>query len=430
MFRSTLLIVLLLCTPVHALPPEPPARYPDFQAWLVGLRMEALARGITQQTLATALDGLQPIEVVIERDRRQPEFVRTFLDYLGRAVTPERVELGSKLLQQHRDALERISTQYGVPPNVLVAFWGLETNFGKYMGRYPVIGVLATLAYDDRRSAFFRAELLDALAILQEGHIALDQMLGSWAGAMGQVQFMPSTFRRHAVDGDGDGRKDIWNSLPDAFASAANFLNRLGWQAAQPWGQEVLLPKGFDLRLAGAGARKSLDDWVALGVRRADGRDLPGGAIDAALLLPQGHQGPAFLVYRNFGVILGWNRSNNYALAVGHLADRMMGLPPLLTGQGADNRVMSREQIVDMQQLLNDLGFALGEADGVPGSRTRAAIRAFQNRVGLPVDGYPSPALLERLWVETGKTGLEPEEAPAAQPEAGVSARLSGRAPT
>jgi membrane-bound lytic murein transglycosylase B len=256
---------------------------------------------------------------------------------------------------------------------------------------------LVTLAYDQRRAHFFRAELLGALQILEEGHIGPDAMTGSWAGAMGHMQFIPSTFIGHAVDDTGDGRKDIWGSLPDAFASAANFLSNMGWRSGEIWGREVLLPKGFDLLHASMDAKKTLREWSALGVRRANGMPLPQADQEGAIILPQGHQGPAFLVYENFRVIMRWNRSINYAVSVGHLADRIIGSPQIATGRDAMHEALSRSEIEEMQQLLNRLGFDVGSADGLPGPRTRDAIREFQKSHSLPPDGYPAPALLQRL---------------------------------
>lgn len=368
-----------------------------FERWLKELREEAQAQGISETTLERALADVAPIERVIELDRSQPEFTRTFWSYMDRAVSADRVERGRSLLAEHRDLLEEVRAQYGVQPRFLVAFWGLETNFGEHLGSFPVISSLATLAYDERRSAFFRAQLLHALRIVDEGHAAPEEMMGSWAGAMGHLQFIPSTFVNHAVDATGDGRKDIWSNLADVFASGANFLNEIGWNGNQIWGREVRLPDDFDWSLAALSEKKPLAAWAELGVRRADGGALPQADMEGSIVLPQGHAGPAFLVYDNFRAIMNWNRSVNYAIAVGHLADRIVGLPPLQTGRGADNAPLSREQAQEIQRRLNALGFEAGPVDGVPGSQTRAAIRAFQQSAGLPADGHPSPRVLEQL---------------------------------
>ncbi|MEW6678102.1 MAG: lytic murein transglycosylase [Pseudomonadota bacterium] len=379
-----------------ALPPAHPVT--EFPVWLDGLRQEALARGVSSELLDAALGNAAPIPRVLELDQRQPEFTDTFLNYLDRRVTEERVETGRKLLRQHAALLKQVYRRYGIPPHVLVAFWGLETHYGTVLGSHPVPAALATLAWDTRRAAFFRAQLLDALDILQAGHIAPEAMKGSWAGAMGHLQFMPSTFQAYAVDGDGDGRKDLWNSLPDAFGSGAHYLHKLGWKNGESWGREVHLPEGFDWSQAALGLKKPLAAWRALGVTRADGKPLPRmKKMSGSILLPQGHAGPAFLVYDNFDAILTWNRSVNYALAVGLLADQLVGLPPLRNGRDADNRPIPREEAQALQAQLNQLGLYSGPLDGVLGSGTKAAIRAYQRQAGLPPDGYPSLSLLEHM---------------------------------
>lgn len=368
-----------------------------FQDWLKRLRKEATEQGISDATLDAALRDIVPLNRVIELDRRQPEFTETFWTYLRRRVSEKRRERGQSLLARHRNLLDEIHAEYGVSPRYLVAIWGLETDFGDNLGRFRVIDALATLAYDPRRSRFFRAELLDALHIIEQGHITPDAMMGSWAGAMGQMQFMPSTFIRHAVDYTGNGRKDIWGNLPDALASAANFLFNMGWRPGETWGREVRLPEDFDLKLATINRKKSLREWSSLGVRRIDGLALPHANMEGSILLPQGHRGPAFLVYHNFRVIMRWNPSIHYAISVGHLADRIIGLPEIATGRDADHEPLSLQDMKEMQQLLNLLGFEAGPVDGLPGPRTKAAIRAFQEKHSLPPDGYSTLALLKRL---------------------------------
>ncbi len=369
-----------------------------FGEWLQELRAEAERDGIGAATLDSALADVAPVNRVIELDQQQPEFTQTFWTYMDKRVSEGRIERGRALLTKHRDLLAQIEADYGVQPRFLVAFWGLETNFGDYLGSFQVIDALATLAYDQRRADFFRAQLLDALRIVDQGHVTAANMKGSWAGAMGHLQFIPSTFVGHAVDRTGDGRKDIWGTLPDVFASGANYLSNLGWEGDQLWGREVVLPDGFDLSQAALSVRKPLDAWAEMGVRKANGQPLstPEG-MEGSVILPQGHEGPAFLVYENFRHILSWNRSISYAIAVGHLADRIVGLPAIQHGRDLDNRPLSFAQAEQMQRLLNQLGFDAGPVDGVPGSQTRAAIRAFQQANGLPADGYPSVALLERL---------------------------------
>ena len=370
---------------------------PAFGNWLKALREEALGKGISETTLDSALSDLKPIRRVIELDRHQPEFTQTFWSYLDRRINDQRINMGRSLLIRHHRLLNAIQGDYAVPSRYLVAFWGLETHFGHYRGDFQVVPALATLAFDRRRSQFFRIQLLDALQIIEKGHIVPQKMTGSWAGAMGHMQFMPSTFLGHAVDRTGDGRIDIWQSLPDAFASAANYLRDMGWEKGKTWGREVRLPRDFDLMEASMQIKKPVKAWSALGVRRADGKPLPESTIEGSLVLPQGHKGPAFLVYENFRVILRWNRSINYAIAVGHLADRMVGLPPILNGRGADHAPLSRAQVKKMQMRLNQLGFNAGSPDGILGPRTKAALRGFQQARELPPDGYPTPLLLKLL---------------------------------
>ena len=368
-----------------------------FLEWLDALRAEARGKGISEATLKAALEDIAPVMRVIELDRSQPEFTQSFWTYIRRLVNDGRIRRGRVLLEKHRDLLNKIEADYGVPPRVLIALWGLETNFGDYLGGFPVVEALATLAYDRRRSEFFRAELFHALQIVEEGHISPNTMTGSWAGAMGHIQFIPSTFIGHAVDYTGDGRKNIWGSLPDAFASAANFLSNMGWQRGQMWGREIRLPENFDLLLATMDTKKTPAEWSSLGVRGTGGAALPQAEMKGSIVLPQGHRGPVFLVYDNFQVILRWNRSIHYALSVGHLADRIAGLPKIVNGRDAEHGPLLREEVVQMQQILNRLGFEAGAEDGFPGPRTRSAIRAFQVEHSLPPDGYPSPALLKRL---------------------------------
>ena len=382
---------------------------PAFETWKSALKAEALSRGITESTFDSAFEGVQPIPRIIELDRRQPEFTLTFWNYMDRLVTDTRVTRGREMLRTHADLLAGIERKYGVQPRFLVAFWGLETNFGDNVGDFPVIAALATLAYDERRSAFFRSHLFDALKILQDGHITADRMVGSWAGAMGQVQFMPETFRRYAVDHTGDGRRDIWQSLPDAFASAANFLSALGWDGTKTWGREVRLPADFDWQLAARGTRLPLAEWSKKGVRRMDGGALPNVDIDAAVVLPGGHRGPAFLIYPNFRAIMGWNPSRFYAVAVGHLADRITGGAPLATARPANDQPLHRNDIFEIQMLLNRLGFDAGEPDGIVGSMTRKALSGFQAQIGEPPDGYPTH---ETLIALRAATGSEPQVVP------------------
>jgi membrane-bound lytic murein transglycosylase B len=373
----------------------------DFETCLDGILEQAVREGVDRTTAERVLDQVEYLERVIELDRQQPEFTTPFADYLARRVTEQRIQQGRALLQKHRALLERVQAATGVSPAYLLAFWGLETNYGSYFGRMPVPSALATLACDPRRGEYFTGELIAALRIVEEGAIPLERMEGSWAGAMGHVQFMPSVFLRHAVDGDGDRRRDLWNSIPDAMMSAGHFLKSLGWDSEYRWGREVLLPAGFDYSLAGRTARRPLHDWRDAGVTDVLGRPVGHLDIEAALLLPAGHQGPAFLVYDNFEAILGWNRSEFYALSVGHLADRITGAPPLHTPPPADAPRLSRDQVIQLQATLNAAGFDSGEVDGILGPATRDAIRAYQQETGLIPDGFPSRTLLERLGIDT-----------------------------
>ncbi len=375
----------------------PPQSEADFQAWLKGFKKQARQDGISQQTLNKAFKNVHLNERVLELDRRQPEFTRTFWQYFNRAVTDWRIETGQKLYEKYKPQLQEVTREYGVPGRFLIAFWGMETNFGGYTGNTPIIESLATLSYDPRRSEFFQKELMAALRIIDQGHIDPDQMKGSWAGAMGQCQFMPSNYLRYAVDADNSGKRDLWNSLPDVFFSMGNFLNELGWQREENWGREVTLPENFDLALADGRTKRSLDDWRQLGLKLADGRPLPEADMKAALLLPYDYRGPAFLVFDNFDVIKRWNRSDSYALAVGHLADRIVGRPPLSKTAPKDDKSLTRDQIKELQERLALAGEDIGKIDGIAGSKTRSALRAFQLQNGLPADGYPSYRMLKIL---------------------------------
>lgn len=308
----------------HSPVSEPPPPTQAFLDWLADLRAEAAGRGISRETLAESLDGIAPIPRVIELDRNQPEFTLTFRQYIGRVAPASRIKRGRRLLAKNWTLLRSISADYGVPPQMIVALWGIESDFGRLTGGFQVIPALATLAYDGRRGEFFRRELLDALRIVNEGHISASKMAGSWAGAMGQCQFIPSSFINFAVDRDGDGRKNIWTNRPDILASAANLLAGGGWKAGWIWGRPVKLPKSFNLAVEGLDTRKPLSQWQALGVRRMDGRNLPKANVKASLILPDGPHS-AFLVYDNYRAILKWNRSHYFALTAGYLADRIAG---------------------------------------------------------------------------------------------------------
>ncbi|SDI90087.1 lytic murein transglycosylase [Variovorax sp. OV700] len=369
---------------------------PRFAKWVADFRATARAQGIGEATLRSAFDQVQYLPRVIELDRAQPEFTRTTWDYLDNAVTPQRVAIGQDKLQQVRAEADAAAARYGVPPAVVVAIWGMESNYGSNYGNTPVIDALATLGFEGRREDWARRELLAALKILDSGDIARDRMIGSWAGAMGQTQFLPSNFLAYAVDADGDGRRDIWGSMADVVASTANFLSRSGWQAGVPWGAEVRLPAGFDYGRADMAVRQSSTQWAAEGLRAIDDQPLPELA-DASILLPAGARGPAFLVGPNFRAVLRYNNSTNYALAVSLLAQRLGGGPGVQSPWPRDSAALSRSQMVELQTALNQRGFATGAADGVVGPATRDGLRRYQRSVGLPADGYPSAELLQRL---------------------------------
>ena len=366
-----------------------------FATWLSELRAEASAKGISSATLDAALTGLQPIPRVIELDRRQPEFTWTFRDYMTKLVNDQRIAKGRKELAENAKLLNEIGDKYGINPRFLVAFWGLETDFGRLAeGYFPTVAALATLAHDGRRSKFFREQLLAALRIIDQGHITPERMKGSWAGAMGHFQFIPTTFAAYAQDYDGDGKQDIWGNQADAYASAANFLTKTGWKDAETWGREVTLPQGFDFNLASMKVRKPLADWQALGVRRVGGANLPVADVKASVVAPSGATGPAFLVYGNFRTIMVWNRSIFYAIAVGHLADRLVKLPGLSTLGPKGSRGLTFDEGQELQRTLTAMGFDTGGVDGVVGPKSREAIRDFQRKAGLTPDGHPSVELL------------------------------------
>lgn len=373
---------------------EPAVR---FAACIDDLQARAREEGISRPVVEQVLGRVEFVDRVIELDRRQPEFTQTFSGYYERRVTAERVTRGRELLAEHDDLLQRVQRETGVPPHYLVSFWGLETNFGSYFGDMPVPNSLATLACDERRSDYFGGELMAALRIIDAGDISADRMVGSWAGAMGHVQFMPSVFLRYAVDGDGDGKRDLWGSIPDAMASAGRFLREIGWQPGLRWGREVRLPAEFDYSTTGRDQPRPLREWVDMGITDAFGSALPRLDLEAALLVPAGHTGPAFLVYDNFDVIMRWNRSEFYALSVGRLADEIAGAGPLQQPPPDSDVQISRARVEQLQTDLADLGFDVGEPDGIFGPATRRALSRFQQQQGLVADGHLDGAMLEAV---------------------------------
>jgi lytic murein transglycosylase len=366
-----------------------------FARWVAEFRASARAAGIDEATLQSAFDNVRFVPRAVAADRAQPEFTRTVWAYLDSAVSAQRVARGQEKLQQLRLQVDAITARYGVPTEVIFAIWGMESNFGSNVGDIPTIDALATLGFEGRREEWARGQLLAALKILQNRDIAREQMIGSWAGAMGQTQFLPSNFLAYAVDADGDGRRDIWGSVPDVVASTANFLARSGWQAGQPWGREVRLPSGFDYARADD-VRQPASQWAGEGVQSVDGAPLP--ALEgASILLPAGARGPAFLVGTNFRTILRYNNSTSYALAVGLLAQKLTGGPGVQAAWPRDLQALSSSQVRALQTALNARGFDTGRPDGTMGPATRRGIRQYQLSQGLPADGYPTLELLQRL---------------------------------
>ncbi|WP_435874416.1 lytic murein transglycosylase [Roseinatronobacter sp.] len=376
--------------PTQTMRPQP---NPDFDAWVNAYAGRARSAGIAPQVVERALSGAGFLPDVIARDRRQTEFTRTLEDYLAIAASDERITAGRAALARHGGTLRAIEGRYGVPTEVLTAIWGLESRYGTEKGDIPAISALATLAFDGRRGEFFESQLTAALRILERGDTSYTNLRGSWAGAMGHTQFIPTTYQAYAVDFTGNGRRDIWADDPtDALASAANYLSRMGWQTGVPWGQEVRLPDGFNTGLAGRGSTRS--DWAGLGVRAVSG-SLTGAP--ASLILPDGPRGPAFLVTRNFGVILRYNNSELYGLGIGHLSDRLRGGGPIQGNFQPDANGLRLGDRKELQERLTRAGFDTQGADGVIGPNSQAAIRAYQSARGLPVTGQPSRTLLERL---------------------------------
>ncbi|MBN7797825.1 lytic murein transglycosylase [Parahaliea mediterranea] len=374
----------------------------EFPACRERLAAHALAQGIPPGLVEATVPALEQQQRVLELDQQQPEFIQTFAAYVDRRVSPERVSRGRQMLAKHGDFLADLQRRHGVPARYLVAFWGLETNYGGYLGNMPTLDSLATLACDPRRATFFTREFVNALRLMDRESLEAEHMVGSWAGAVGHTQFMPSSYLRYAVDGDGDGKIDLWRSERDALASGANFLKALGWQPGLRWGRLVRLPPDFDYRWAGRDQSAPLASWSSRGVLRANGGPLPGTDVTAALLVPAGHAGPAFLVYDNFDVIMRWNQSQSYALSVGLLADRLAGAPPADYGD-PETPPLPIAELKHAQQALLDRGLDPGPLDGVLGSRTRAALRAFQLEVRLPADGYPDAATLNALRADAAE---------------------------
>jgi membrane-bound lytic murein transglycosylase B len=368
-----------------------------FDAWAVGFRARALAQGIPAPVLDAALRGVRPSPKVIQRDRNQSEFTKALWDYLDSAVSDGRIRNGRAALRAHAATLDAIERAWGVDKEVVVAIWGLESSYGSYRGSDGVIASLATLAHEGRRRAFFEDQLIAALRILAAGDVTPEGMSGSWAGAMGHTQFMPTSFIDHAVDFDGDGRRDIWGDDPaDALASAAAYLARHGWTPGRPWGVEVRLPEGFDYALAGERIKKDAARWTSLGIRRADGTPLDDhGPI--SILLPAGHTGVALAITDNFHVLERYNTADSYVIGVGHLADRLRGAPAFRAPWPRGDRALARAERVELQERLTRAGYDTLGIDGRIGPNTQEAVRGFQRAAGMVPDGYASLSVLERL---------------------------------
>jgi lytic murein transglycosylase len=369
----------------------------EFGPCVANLWPEAARRKISRPSFERFTDGLTPDLRIMDLMDAQPEFTKSIWDYLDILVNDTRIQKGRDVLAAHRATFDAVEQAYGVDRYVIAAIWGIESNYSTLIGDRDVLRSTATLACVGRRQAYFRDEFLSALEILHRGDLRPDQLRGSWAGAFGPTQFMPTAFKRFAVDFDGDGRRDVVSSVPDLIASTANNLKKDGWQRGQTWGYEVEIPAGFDYIHADRSRQMTLAQWQQLGIRRAGGRDFPRGSDTAFLLAPAGAQGPGFLMLANFRSILRYNPAEAYALAIGHFADRLRGGGPFIQAWPRHERVLSRAERLELQQILARYGFYQGEPDGQLGGKTREALRRFQTRAGLPADGFASAGVLDHL---------------------------------
>ncbi|EHU1442802.1 lytic murein transglycosylase [Acinetobacter baumannii] len=383
----------------------------NFQSCLANLRSQAIAAGVSGSTYDRYTQNLTPDYSVIDKLNYQPEFSTPIWDYLSGLVDEERVALGKQKLAQHRDVLNRASQVYGVPAETIVAVWGVESNFGDISGKYPLLQALGTLSCEGRRQSYFRTEFFATMRILQRGDLTEDQLKGSWAGAFGHTQFMPSTYERLAVDFDGDGRRDLVSSTADALASTANFLNKAGWQTGMPWGFEVQIPAGMSIDGEGRRSKKPLSSWSARGVTRIDGSPLIQGPLSgstpAGLMAPAGPSGPVFLVFKNFDAIYSYNAAESYGLAIAHLSDRLRGASPFVSSWPTDDPGTSRAERREIQQFLINRGYDIGAVDGLIGDKTRVAIRQEQTRLGLNPTGRAGQQILRAFRQEQARKMMQ-----------------------
>ena len=370
----------------------------NFEQCKTKLADTAIAQGVNSQTAETVFAGIQYQPRVIELDRNQPEFVQTFPGYYAKRVNDWRIGKGREMYAKHKALLQRLNHKYGVPAHYLLAFWGLETNFGSYKGNMNVLNSLATLACDDRRATFFTKELITAVKLLERESLDQNKMVGSWAGAMGHTQFMPSAYINYAIDGDGDGHVNLWESESDALASAANFLSQLGWQPGYRWGREIQLPEDFDYRQAGFSNRRTITEWNDMGITKADGNALGNSDEKAYVVVPAGHTGPAFIAYHNFRTIMRWNNSEFYAISVGKLADQIAGEQGLVQAL-PELPAYNRDDIMKLQAKLNEMGHDVGKPDGIIGPATRAGIREYQIGNNMIADGFPGLDVMTAIGV-------------------------------
>ena len=374
----------------------PAAALADFNGCLAGLRSAALSAGVSQRTVSAALSSITPDMKIIEAMNNQPEFKTPIWDYLGTLVDEEKVAEGRAMLRKHAATLSAAEQRFGVDRHTIVAVWGVESDFGKAGGKWPLAQALSTAAcLAPRRNAFFRGELMAALKIVDRGDIPLESLNGSWAGAFGHTQFIPTTYLRLAVDGDGDGRRNLVSSIPDALHSTANFMAKAGWQTGASWGYEVKVPAGYSGG-SGRNPKKPVASWAAAGITRIDGGALSGSG-NAGLLMPAGRNGPAFLVFRNYDAAYAYNGADSYALAISLLSDRIRGKAGIQTPWPTDDPPLSREQRRELQRLLIARGHDVGEPDGAVGAKTRAAIRAIEAEIGMPQTGRPGGKVLRAL---------------------------------